>query len=533
MNSRWLLTGFFVFVIGLVLLALPHPAMAAMEVSGDFGYFDEGNTSTSSGGLQISMDGGTKIAIPGILSLLVAPGGGGQAGALNLGSMEVDLPTLNATAKVDGLTVGLNEFGWDTVTVSQVEPKYGDTMTLSGLQATVRGPATGYSSDLTAHVALHPNEAVQAEGTVGVIYDGLNRSAGVGISDGQVSVNAGPMQIEATGINSAQGGLTVDSAQIGVPSTGATTTLSGFRVVGGQPDWDALMVARDEVKLGNVATLSGLQASVQGASTGYSTDLTAHLALHPNEAVQAEGTVGVIRDGLTGSTGVGISDGQVSVNAGPVQIEATGINSTQGGLTTESAQIGVPATGATTTLTGFQVIDGQPDWDALTLTRDDIKLGNVATLSNLQVNVLGPSAGYKTEASVNLGVQLGQLAQANGQLVSVHDPSMGGFQTALHDGSVSFDAGILNATLTGVNYQDSTVTIDNAAIGLQPLGLEGEVNGITLGASGGMGFSEARIKYAPASTTAGPVGGFEVVVTQADGGYVMTTTSTVSIPAGK
>jgi hypothetical protein len=400
-RSRWLLVWLVVLMAGLAVLALPQPVAAATEVSGDFGYFEDGVTVTT--------DGGAKIAIPGILNLLLAPGGTAEAGALNLGTMEVGVPNINATAKVEGLTIGLNKFGWNALIISQVKPAVGDTLTISGTQAIVQGPDTGYSTDLTAYLALQPNEAVQAEGTVGVIYDGLIRSTGVGISDGRVSINTAPASIELTGINSTQGGLTVDSMQIGRPAAGATTSLTGFEFAGGQADWDMLNASRSEMKL-----------------------------------------------------------------------------------------------------------------------------GNVVTLSDMQVNVAGPSAGFKTEASMNVAVDIGQLAHAEGQLVAVNDPATGQSERALRDGSAWLNTLPVSVQVTGVNQQGSTVTIDSAAFMVPPIGLEGEVNGITFGGSGATGFSDARLKYTPNPSAGGAFGGFEITLTQADGGgYTMTTTTTVDIKTGK
>ena len=45
------------------------------------------------------------LSVPGVFSLRLGSGGSTQSGALRLNSPQVDLPALNATATVEGLTV--------------------------------------------------------------------------------------------------------------------------------------------------------------------------------------------------------------------------------------------------------------------------------------------------------------------------------------------------------------------------------------------------------------------------------------------
>jgi hypothetical protein len=158
------------------------------------------------------------FSIPGIFSLVFGD---------SSGTTELEIPGLNAKATVDGLTLGPS-LGWNAITLSQQQPSVTDAATISEAQVNVGGPASGYSATASAQVELHPGPGFQADGMVGVVYDGLNKRTGVMLQDASVLVPTWPVGLDLAGINTGQGTLTVDSAEVGLPIIASAMIVNGF-----------------------------------------------------------------------------------------------------------------------------------------------------------------------------------------------------------------------------------------------------------------------------------------------------------------
>jgi hypothetical protein len=379
MSNKRLRRWFLILVVGVVVFALPLTASAA----------DDGPGST---------DGSAQIAIPGIFSLLMGSGGTTEGGALALGPMQFDLASMNSTAKVEGLTFGNGEFDWDAVTITQNQPSGSPALTVSDAQATVRGPSTGYTSDVTAHVKLQPNEAVQAEGTVGITYDGLARQMGIMIGDANVVANTAPVSIEVSNLNTGVGTLSAD-----------------------------------EIRLGN------------------------------------------------------------------------------------------PATGGGVNVTGFQSGSAGMSWDALTAYYPEVQLGDAASLSDLNLIVHGPESGYGAEASVRVEMNVGDLGHVEGNIGMMYDPSSGKFYAAMSDGSATLSTDALQVELSGISYMGSVMTIDSVTFALPAARIDGEIAGVSAGGGGGMDFEQAWIRYLPDPAAGGAFNGVQVTLQKAQGSYLITT----------
>jgi len=388
MTSKTLRGWLLVLVVGVVVFTLPIAASA-----------QDGGGSTG---------GGANVAIPGIFSLLLGSGGTAEGGALVLGPMQFDLATLNSTAKVEGLKLGNGQFDWDAVTVSQNQPTGSPALMVSGAQATVRGPSTGYTSDATAHVTLQPNEAVQAEGTVGISYDGLARKMGIMIGDGNLTANTVPVGVEVRNLNTGFGSLSMDEARLTMPATGGSVAVSGLQ---------------------------------------------------------------------TGSSGM--------------------------------------------------------SWDALTVSQPEVKLGNAATLSDLTLIVHGPSEGYATEGGVSVELNAGDLGHAEAQIGLMYDPSSGKFYAALSNGSVSLTTDAFSVQLSGISYMGSTLNIDTVSLAVPPLRLEGEIAGVTVGGGNAVDFQQAWIRYLPDPAAGGAFSGVQFTVQKANGSYLVTSQALVTPVASK
>ncbi len=234
----------------------------------------------------------------------------------------MDIPGLNATATVDGLTLGPT-LGWKAITLSQQQPAVTSAGTISGAQVSVGGPESGYSGNASAQFDLHPGPGFQAAGTVAVIYDGLNKSTGVMLQDASVTVPTWPVGFALTGVNTGQGTLTIDSAQVGIPAVGTALTVNGFHAGSSGTGWDSLTFAQGPdapLKIGNVATISGIELSVPGAGTDQATTLSAHFDVNAGQVAQAEGEVIGVKNPSGGPSGVALQDANASCPDSPAGV---------------------------------------------------------------------------------------------------------------------------------------------------------------------------------------------------------------------
>ena len=174
------------------------------------------------------------FSIPGFFSLIFGDSGG---------ATQLEIPGLNATATVDGLTLGPT-LAWNAVTLSQIEPAVSEAGTISGAQVNIGGPETGYSGTASAQIDLHPGPGFQAQGTVGLVYDGMSKSAGVILQDAAVMVPTWPVGLDLAGINTGQGALTINSAQVGLPVIATAMKVNGFRTGSTGTSWDSLTLSQ-------------------------------------------------------------------------------------------------------------------------------------------------------------------------------------------------------------------------------------------------------------------------------------------------
>ena len=331
------------------------------------------------------------------------------------------------------------------------------------------------------------------------------------------------------GFSSRDGVLALDSAEVDLPVINATATVNGFTF--GLRDqsygWDSITL-NQAAPMGNEAvTISDLQANVGGKTTNYSTDLSTTIDVHPGEALQASATVGLSYDGLTGQASFGVTDGAAQVAVGPATLAVDGLNVANGAVAVDTVQVVAPEAGVGVRLDGFQVVDGQADWQALTWVGQEFKLGDVATISNSMVVVPGPSApgAAPIGATTRVDINGGDAVQTGGQFVFTYDRVTGQPSLSLLDGSAQFGVAGWTMAFDGVNAGQKGASVDTMLLTAEPLGVQVQVNGLAVDDSSGLTFDQARVLYQPDPASGQAVAGFELVVDSTDAGYVVTTTT--------
>lgn len=330
------------------------------------------------------------------------------------------------------------------------------------------------------------------------------------------------------GFSSRDGVLDLETAQVDLPIINATATVNGFTF--GLRDqsygWDSITL-KQAAPVGNEAvTISDLQANVGGKTTNYSTDLSTRIDVHSGEAVQAGATVGLSYDGVTGQASFNMTEGAAQVAVGPATLAVDGLNVENGAFSVDAVQMVAPEAGVGFRLDGFQVANGQADWQALSWFGREFKVGDVATISNSLVVVPGPSASTTAPIGATTRVDInGNAVQTGGQFVFTYDQATGQPDLALRDGSMQLGVAGWNLAFDGVNTGQQGTSVDSILLTAEPLGVQAQVSGLAVGDSTGLTFDQARFLYQPDPSNGQAVAGFEMVVDSTDAGYVVTTTT--------
>jgi hypothetical protein len=333
-------------------------------------------------------------------------------------------------------------------------------------------------------------------------------------------------------------GVRLDTAQIDLPIANATATVEGLTVDlrNRSYGWD-MITLKQAAPIGNEAvTVSNLEATIQGKDARFTTDASTRIDIHPNENVQAGATVGVSYDGLTGQASLSVADGAVQVVAGPATVAANGVSVQDGVVAVDAAQVVLPEAGVGFRVDGYTFSNGQSDWTGLTWYGQELKLGEVATLSDMLVVVPGPSTAGTAPmgAATSFSVQAGNVATADGQVVFTYDSTTGEPTLMLRNANAQFGVPAWNVAFNGITTGKQGSTVDSIVVTAAPIGVQAGVDGLAVTPEAGMSFDQAWLLYQPAQPTGEEaIAGFRLVVDSTEGGYIVSTTTLVPSNKGQ
>jgi hypothetical protein len=229
-----------------------------------------------------------------------------------------------------------------------------------------------------------------------------------------------------------------------------------------------------------------------------------------------------------------IQDASVTMPTWPVSLAITGINTGQGTLTVDSAQVGIPAVGSAVTVNDLSAGSGGTSWDSLSFAQGPdaaLKIGDVATISGVELNVPGPGSEQAATLSADFEFNVGEVAHLEGTVIGVKDQTGGSSGIALQDTYASVQIPGWDLQLAGINSVQGGVKVENISFAAEPIHLTAELTGVTVGAGGGMAFDQAQITYLPTKDGKPAPGAFQVTMVPSDAGYILTTTSLLPIAA--
>jgi hypothetical protein len=233
------------------------------------------------------------------------------------------------------------------------------------------------------------------------------------------------------------------------------------------------------------------------------------------------GTVGLRFDGLARTMGVGVRDGNATINSGPVSVALSGVNTGQGTFAADTAQIATEA-GGSITVSGLSTGPAGVSWDAIDLNMRPMTIGNVLTISPTQLRVGGTDQAYSTAATVGLALNLGETTAVQGDLVMVRDGVTQQTQFALQNGVATVAIPGFSVGVEGIDTTQG-MAFDTIQINVERAGLTAEMTNVVVGPTTGFTFDAATITMQPQEGQ----GGFQMMLTKTDNGYLMQTTSLI------
>lgn len=350
-SVRWAVLGLALLLAGLVALGVPTSAAAA---AGDNNRYRNQDNS------QVTQPPeGPMVSVPGVFSLWLGQGFNSQNGALGLESAQVDLPAINATATVDGFTFNLRNqsYGWDSITLSQSEPMGSDTFKITGTQAQVQGQAANYSTDLSTRIDVDSGDGTQAGATIMLSYDGTTGQPSFSVADGSANVAVGPANVAVDGLNTGDGTISLDAAQVVLPDAGVGVRIDGFTLADGAANWQALTWYGQEFSLGEVATFSDNLIVVPGPGTSdqASVGATTTFEIGKGDAANASGQLVFVVDPTTGQPQLALVNASATLGAAGWNLAVNGINTGTQGSSVDSLVLTAEPLGIQAQVSGLAV----------------------------------------------------------------------------------------------------------------------------------------------------------------------------------
>jgi hypothetical protein len=324
------------------------------------------------------------------------------------------------------------------------------------------------------------------------------------------------------------------SPQIELPALNATASVNGLNVLNGWNYETINLTQNAPATLQNVV-ISEAQATVGAPSTGYSTQASAHVVVQPKGGpVLAQGQVGVNFNGLKGQAVLSVQDGSFAFMAGPALVSMTGLQGQGNARSFDNFSVSLPATGGKLSMAGYASSPGKASWENISFNQDQVKLGTSGSLSNVQVQVAGPSSNFNTQASFNYAFGNSPAFKADGQVTAARNSKTGQTTLALQNANVNMGGAGWTLGFNGINTAANAMKVNTIAFGAPTANLSGEISNLQVTPAGAVSFDKALLRYQPdpATMKGQPIAGWELSVTPTASGYMVSTNMLVA-PASK
>ena len=367
---------------------------------------------------------------------------------------------------------------------------FGDIFTVGNPTVNISSNASGYNIRGAGDLQLNLDN-VQASGHVEISYNTSTQTfENPTFSD--VKLTAGllnnTLNVTANNVNYAgAGALSAESASLKMELMGKSFTGSGTNISYSKEnglDWGVANFSfPDEISLGGIVKVKGMEGIISGAADGYKKSGSGTLSLDLPDGSSATGTVAVSFEEGTGWKVDSITNGGITASILGNILTVNDIQIVNGEITAKIGSMQLDIGGAKVDATVSDISLGKDkkfDWGLAKFNSpNELNVGGVVKVKDLEGTVSGSADGYKKSGIGNLAVDL-PGAKASGTLSVSQDETSGWKVDSITSGSIS--ATVLGSTLSlsEIQYVNGIITAQTGSMILNIGGAIAQVNVSTI-----------------------------------------------------
>jgi hypothetical protein len=404
------------------------------------------------------------------------------------------LPNGNATGTLQNIQI--KESGIEFTNASLAYSGnivFGDIFTVGSPTVNISSNASGY--DIRGAGDLQLNlENVQASGHVEISYNTSTQTFETPtFSNAQLTAGLlnNTLNVTANNVNYAGvGALSAESASLQMDVMGKSFTGTGSNISYSKEtglDWGlATFSFPDEISVGGIVKVKGLEGIISGAADGYKKSGSGTLSLDLPDGSAATGTVAVSFEEGIGWKVDSITNGAITASILGNTLTVNDIQIADGVISAQSGTMQLDIGGAKVDVTVTTISLGEDkkfDWGIATFkSPNELSVGGVVKVKELEGTVSGAADGYKKSGSGNLSLDL-PGASASGTVAISYEETSGWKVDSITGGGIT--ASVLGSTLSvnEIQYVNGVITAQSGAMILDIGGaiVEVKVSDISLG----------------------------------------------------
>lgn len=405
----------------------------------------------------------------------------------------VALPNGNATGTLQNIQI--KESGIEFASASLAysgDIAFGDIFTVGSPSINISSNASGYDISGAGDLQLNLDN-VQASGHVEISYNTSTQTFETPtFSNAQLTAGLlnNTLNVTANNVNYAGvGALSAESASLQMDVMGKSFTGSGTNISYSKEnglDWGTASFSfPDEISVGGIVKVKGLEGSISGAADGYKKSGTGTLSLElPNAAVT--GTVAVLYEEATGWKVDSITGGAITASVLGNVLTVNDIQVANGVITAQTGTMQLEIGGTKVAVDITEITLGEDkkfDWGIASFkSPSELSIGGVVKVKGLEGTVSGAADGYKKSGSGNLSLEL-PGATASGTVAVSYEETAGWKVDSITGGGLT--ASVLGSTLSvnEIQYVDGVITAQSGTMKLDIAGaiVDVSVTDISLG----------------------------------------------------
>jgi len=384
------------------------------------------------------------------------------------GAMLLDIGGAKADVQVTAISIGEDKkLNWGSAAFTYPgELSIGGIVKVKGLAGTVSGAADGYKKSGTGTLSLElPNATVT--GTVAVSHDEATGWKVDSITGGGITASVLGNMLTVNDIQIANGVITAQTGTMQLDIGGAKVDVTVTAISLGEDkkfDWGvATFKSPNELSVGGVVKVKGLEGTVSGAADGYKKSGSGNLSVDLPGAT-ASGTVAVSNDDASGWKVDSITGGGISASVLGSMLSINEIQYVNGVITAQSGTMKLDIAGAIVDVTVSAISLGEDkkfNWGIAKFSSpNEINIGGILKAKGLAGTVSGEADGFKKTGVGTLSLDL-PGASATGTVAVSYEEGTGWKVDSITNGEIN--ATLLNGSLqingNGISFENNVLGV--------------------------------------------------------------------------